>query len=304
MANRYPQGSRWTCESFARRGDGEHDEDRQPHRQPHHRSFPHTQASVEGVCVNARECVLCVMCVSFTKARWSLGLSLKMCVGMKAPQPPRTRSFLTLFPLALAAMDLANAYAQHPALLSGSSDTWNASLKSAAALKWTLDMDDMLRTSVRRSTFDFEAVARHVQGYVPRVRAAGGILPEEVVEPLYARRSLPSPLVPARSCNCRCLPRAHQRVSGAGENPFLEREHNEPELLLWRVLVASPLAPSNITMAKGARGAGGDNDDDSDDATPTRRTPGIVGPNALRAQRERTPLRCGTLGVASRRIAC
>ena len=32
-------------------------------------------------------------------------------------------------------------------------------------------MDDMLRSAVRRSTFDFEAAAQQIQTYVLRVRA-------------------------------------------------------------------------------------------------------------------------------------
>ena len=78
---------------------------------------------------------------------------------------------------------LANPFAQHPAFTDGSSETWTSLTDSKPP--WTLDMDDMLRTAVRRHAFEFGAAAQQLQGYIVKLRACGGILPEDVVAPLY-----------------------------------------------------------------------------------------------------------------------
>ena len=52
---------------------------------------------------------------------------------------------------------------------------------------WTRDMDDMLRMVLRQRVFDFDETALQIQRYILRVRTSGGMLPDEVSEPLYTR---------------------------------------------------------------------------------------------------------------------
>ena len=66
--------------------------------------------------------------------------------------------------MATASLSLNHPFAQSP------SETLP---KNSKPPQWTMDMDDMLRTAVRRSAFDFDAVATHIQSYVLRVRACG-----------------------------------------------------------------------------------------------------------------------------------
>lgn len=52
---------------------------------------------------------------------------------------------------------------------------------------WTRDMDDMLRMVLRQRVFNFDETASQIQRYILRVRTSGGMLPDEVSEPLYTR---------------------------------------------------------------------------------------------------------------------
>ena len=78
-------------------------------------------------------------------------------------------------------------YMQHPDL--GPNALPLTTKRFANQPTWTLDMDDVLRAAVRRTSFDFEASSQQVCSYVERVRIAGGILPDEVAEALYTARA-------------------------------------------------------------------------------------------------------------------
>ena len=73
-------------------------------------------------------------------------------------------------------------FAAHPGL---SAEAWPPMAPDGGSAEWTLDMDDMLCNAVRCSSFDFEAASRNLQNYVVKVRAFGGVLPDEVQAPLY-----------------------------------------------------------------------------------------------------------------------
>ena len=181
-------------------------------------------------------------------------------------------------------MDPSCAFAHHPALATDDKHAAKVEAATANSPKWTLDMDDMLRTAVRRSTFDFAAASRHIQGYVLRVRAAGGILPEEVVEPLYTADACRLRWTQLDLDNCRAYHdlannKMTSNTPGAAPTKALDRSDDQPPA---KVDVGPAPVPIRDGPARrpvvGGDGSGDDDDDDDDDY-------GIVDLNALRAQR-------------------
>jgi hypothetical protein len=168
------------------------------------------------------------------------------------------------------------AFAAHPALPPLKQASVSDFEASGTNIPWTLDMDDMLRTGVRRNEFDFEAASKHIQGYILRLRACGGILPDEVVEPLYT----------AKACRERWA-----RIDFMACQAFRRRAAGEE-------LPAPPVAANIFASAppaqRGQHGVADDDDDDDevldddgedDESSDDDNEYGIVNLDALRAQR-------------------
>ena len=171
---------------------------------------------------------------------------------------------------------LANPFAQHPAFTDGSSETWTSLTDSKPP--WTLDMDDMLRTAVRRHAFEFGAAAQQLQGYIVKLRACGGILPEDVVAPLYTADVCRRRWAALDYLACKAF---RERVGGGGSARAAAAAAAKggaarPSAPVRPTQSGSPESPS-ASLPAGAT-SGDDSDGDDDDY-------GIVDLNALRAQR-------------------
>jgi hypothetical protein len=180
-------------------------------------------------------------------------------------------------------LSLQSPFAAHPGMLpEADSAKWEAWDTPA----FTLDMDDMLRTSVRQKNFDFEAAARQIQTYVVRVRACGGILPDEVVEVLYTadvcrRRWAHLDFLACQAYQALAAPAA------AAAPPAAAPQHASRGAA---GASTSPLArPAPAATAKPSGGGDGTSDDDDDDDGASEDEPsddyGVVDLDALRAQR-------------------
>ena len=161
---------------------------------------------------------------------------------------------------------LTSPFAQHPAF--GQQGTGVSFENLGTEIIWTPDMDDMLRTGVRRNSFNFEAAAQHVRTYIMRLRTGGGILHDDVVEVNYTVQACRERWAHLDFVACRAF-----RQLASGEVP--------------EQVPAGPLASAAQQRRHGAAAAdddevidddGSDNDDDDDDY-------GIVNLDALRAQR-------------------
>ncbi len=126
----------------------------------------------------------------------------------------------------------------------------------ALGAPWTMDMDDMLRMLVRAHAFQFDVAAPHLQQYVGRVRAAGGMLPKAVQPELYD----------ANECRLRWAELDRLAILGgeaADETPSVTPPAPS----------AAPVAAAPPQLAP--RGIDAESDDDSDDE-------GVLDVNALR----------------------
>ena len=174
----------------------------------------------------------------------------------------------------MAGPSLACAFATHPALQAGAApDAWN---QAGTNIPWTLDMDDMLRTAVRRAAFDFDAASRHIQSYVMRVRASGGILPDSVVEPLYTVDACRERWAHLDFCACQ----VYRRVAAGEQLPSDGNRDMARALAAAMSTVERPREPPKSTAP-----ASDDDDDDDDDGGGGGNEYGIVDLDALRAQR-------------------
>ena len=154
-----------------------------------------------------------------------------------------------------------SAFAVHPALLpSPTADA--AQYERYGKITWTLDMDDMLRQGVRKHAFDFEAASQHLRSYLLKLRACGGILPDEVSEPLYTAKACRERWSHLDFFACRAF-----RKLGSGETP----------------------APQKTPAATNSKVAEAEDDevlnDDGEDSEDEEDDYGIVNLDALRAQR-------------------
>ena len=111
------------------------------------------------------------------------------------------------------------------------------------------------------SAFDFDAAATHIQSYVLRVRACGGILPDEVVEPLYTATACRERWAHLDAVMCQ----AYRTAASEGFK-------STPTAAATAAAVAAVDAPPPLE----------DEDDDDDDEPENY---GILDLNALRAQR-------------------
>lgn len=162
----------------------------------------------------------------------------------------------------------------HPALLgegADAADTWE---KVSSNVTWTLDMDDFLRAAVRSTSFDFEAAARQIQAYVLRLRACGGILPDDVVGALYTPQACRERWAHLDFRTCCAL-------SQPAEHAIDDDDDDDRSAVPATAMVAEQGASDRAATHSASDDSGsGDADDDDDDDDY-----GIVDLDALRAQR-------------------
>lgn len=172
-------------------------------------------------------------------------------------------------------------FAEHPAMLPDAGAAAWAATDAASAAPWTLDMDDMLRTAVRKSGFHFEVAARQIQGYVLRVRAAGGILPEAVVEPLYTADECRLRWSRLDLAHCTALRDLATCAPATAAGPAAA---SGSAIATACGDAISRVREGFVNMPEPSKAA--DNDDDSDNSDGSSENDyGIVDLNVLRAQR-------------------
>jgi len=153
-------------------------------------------------------------------------------------------------------------FAAHPGL---SAEAWPPTAPDCGSAEWTLDMDDTLCNAVRLSSFDFEVASRNLQNYVVKLRACGGVLPDEVQAPLYTADVCRTRWAHLDFLACKAF-----RARASGEK-LLPQMPEEP--------------PAAVPPARARPATTVANDDDDDDDDGDGDDYGIIDINALRAQK-------------------